>query len=143
MPITVRVKRLDKELPIPEYQTDGSSGMDLYSGEDTIIHPGSFNDIATGIALEIPKGFEGQVRARSGLAMSSGIGVLNSPGTIDSDYRGEIKVILFNLGKDKFTVKRGDRIAQLIIGPVERVEMEEVEVLSKTERGRGGFGSTD
>lgn len=143
MPLKVNIKRLDERLPLPEYQTSGSSGFDLYSSLDCVLAPGDFKMVPTGIALEIPSGYEGEVRARSGLASKFGIGVLNSPGTIDSDYRGEIKVILFNFGKGEFKIERGDRIAQLIISRVEKVHLREVGELEETERNDGGFGSTD
>jgi len=133
-----------EDLPLPEYKTDGSVGMDLYSAvkEDVVIAPGERKLIPTGIRIAIPDGFEGQVRPRSGLAIKHGIGLLNSPGTIDSDYRGEIQVILINLGESPFVVKRGDRIAQLIISPVVKVEWEVVAELPQSERGSGGFGHT-
>jgi len=143
MSLTINVKKLDESLSLPAYQTEGSSGLDLYSSEDFFLAPGDFKMIPTGIALEIPPGYEGEVRARSGLASKFGIGVLNSPGTIDSDYRGEIKVILFNLSKKDFEVKKGNRIAQLIISKVEKVNLREVKELKTTKREDGGFGSTD
>jgi dUTP pyrophosphatase len=143
MSLTINVKRLDETLPLPEYKTWGSSGLDLYASEDCVLAPGDFKTIPTGIAIEIPAGYEGEVRARSGLASKSGIGVLNSPGTIDSDYRGEIKVILFNFSEESFEVKKGNRIAQLIISRVEKVNLKEVKELTPTEREDGGFGSTD
>jgi dUTP pyrophosphatase len=133
-------------LPVPKYQTTGASGMDLYA--DTadksmcIIPPGEKNVICTGIAVEIQAGYEGQIRSRSGLAAKSGVVVLNSPGTIDSDYRGEIKVILVNHSKENYIVSRGDRIAQMVICPVTQVEIVEVEELDITNRGSGGLGST-
>ena len=143
MLLTIKVKRLDESLPLPVYQTDGSSGLDLYASEDCLLAPGDFKMVSTGVALEIPSGYEGEVRARSGLASKFGIGVLNSPGTIDSDYRGEIKVILFNFSKEKFEVKKGNRIAQLIISKVEKVNLIEVKELESTKREDGGFGSSD
>ncbi len=143
MSLTIDVKKLDESLSLPAYQTKGSSGLDLYASEDCLLAPGDFKMVSTGIALEIPPGYEGEVRARSGLASKFGIGVLNSPGTIDSDYRGEIKVILFNLSKKDFEVKRGNRIAQLIISKVEKVNLREVKELKITKREDGGFGSTD
>jgi dUTP pyrophosphatase len=143
MSLTINVKRLDETLPLPCYQTVGSSGLDLYASEDCVLAPGDFKTISTGIAVEIPPGYEGEVRARSGLASKFGIGVLNSPGTIDSDYRGEIKVILFNFGKENFEIKKGNRIAQLIISKAERVILKEVKELAPTKREEGGFGSTD
>jgi len=141
--LKIRVKRLDEELPLPSYQTDGSSGLDLYSSENCILPKGDFRMIRTGIALEIPPGYEGEVRARSGLAAKFGIGVLNSPGTIDSDYRGEVKVILFNFGKEDFEIKKGKRIAQLVFARVEKAVLLEKDELDSTKRENGGFGSTD
>lgn len=143
MSLEVKIKRLDESLPLPVYQTEGSSGLDLYASKDCILASGSFKMIPTGVALEIPYGYEGEVRARSGLASKFGIGVLNSPGTIDSDYRGEIKVILFNFGKKDFEIKKGNRIAQLIITKVEKVNLVEADELNTTKRENGGFGSTD
>ena len=143
MPLKIKLKRLDKTLPLPKYQTEGSSGLDLYAREDCVIKPGDFKTIPTGISVEVPYGMEGQVRPRSGLASKSGIGILNSPGTIDSDYRGEIKVILFNLSNKDYKIKKGDRIAQLVITSVVQVDLEEVESLEETDRNKGGFGSTD
>lgn len=143
MPLKVKIKKLNKNLPLPAYQTEGSSGLDLHASEDCLLASGEFRMIPTGIALEIPFEYEGQVRPRSGLAAKSGIGVLNAPGTIDSDYRGEIKVILFNFSKEDFEIKEGDRIAQLIISRVERIDLVEVDDLESTKREDGGFGSTD
>lgn len=140
--VKVLLKRLNTNSMIPTYMTRGSSGLDLYSAEEKIIPPGKWEMIATGIAVEIPQGYEGQIRSRSGLAKNHGIFVLNSPGTIDSDYRGEVKVILMNLGDEPFKVSIGDRIAQLVIVPVVRAEVLEVEELSITERNDGGFGHT-
>jgi dUTP pyrophosphatase len=143
MSLKIKVKKLNKDLPLPTHQTDGSSGLDLHASEDCFLASGDFKMVPTGIALEIPFEYEGQVRPRSGLAAKSGIGVLNSPGTIDSDYRGEIKVILFNFSKEDFKIKKGDRIAQLIISRVERIDLVEVSDLESTKREDGGFGSTD
>ncbi len=143
MSLTINVKKMDSELPLPAYQTEGSSGLDLYASEEYLLSPGDFKMVSTGIAIEIPSGYEGQVRARSGLASKFGIGVLNAPGTIDSDYRGEIKVILFNLSKKEFKIKRGDRVAQLVISKVEKVNLRETKELESTKREDGGFGSTD
>jgi len=140
--VKVLLKRLNEKSIIPTYMTGGSSGMDLYSAEEKIIPPGKWEVISTGIAVEIPYGYEGEVRSRSGLAKNYGVFVLNSPGTIDSDYRGEVKVILMNLGDEPFKVNVGDRIAQLVISPVVRAEITEVEELSSTERNDGGFGHT-
>jgi dUTP pyrophosphatase len=141
--LNIRIKRVNKELPLPEYQTEGSSGLDLYASENCLLNSGDFEMIPTGIALEIPEGYEGEVRARSGLASKFGIGVLNSPGTIDSDYRGEVKVILFNFGKRDFEIRKGHRIAQLVFTKVEKVNLIETDELNTTERENGGFGSTD
>ena len=131
-------------MPHPTYQTNGASGMDLYAAVEnkTIILPNCVLLIPTGFSVEIPIGYEAQVRPRSGLASKFGIVIPNSPGTIDSDYRGEIKVILMNLGKENFTINRGDRIAQLVIAKYEKISWEEVDILSVTERGDGGFGHT-
>ncbi len=129
-------------LPPPAPSTQGAAGSDLVSAEDVSIQPGSVHAVATGIALAIPQGFEGQVRPRSGLALKHAITVLNAPGTIDSDYRGEVKVILINHGKTPFQITRGDRIAQLVVAPVPPVHFERVEKLSDSVRGTGGFGST-
>lgn len=142
MPIKVKINRLDSGLPLPEYQTEGSSGLDLYSREDIVLGSGDYVTVPTGISIELEGGLEAQIRPRSGLASKSGIGILNSPGTVDSDYRGEIKVILFNFGDEDFTIKRGDRIAQMVISEVISVELIEVEELNMTERDDGGFGST-
>ncbi|MFN3976316.1 MAG: dUTP diphosphatase [Aquificaceae bacterium] len=142
----IKVKRLPhaKDLPLPFYATEHSSGMDLLAAieEPIILKPMERVLVPTGIAVEIPPGFEAQIRPRSGLAIRHGITLLNTPGTIDADYRGEIKVILINLGSEDFVVRRGDRIAQMVIAPVIKVELEEVEELSPTKRLTGGFGST-
>lgn len=133
-----------KDLPLPSYMTDGASGLDLFAAvdEQTIIKPGEWNLIPTGLYVAVPAGFELQIRPRSGLAVKFGIGVLNSPGTIDSDYRGEIKIILINLGKKDYSVKRGDRIAQMVVVPVIRAAIEERDELPPTARDSGGFGHT-
>ena len=130
--------------PTPEYKTEGSAGMDLYANTtfETTIAPLQRVLVPTGIYIELPKGYEAQVRPRSGLAAKNGVTVLNTPGTIDSDYRGEIKVILVNLSNEDFVLKPGERIAQMVVAKHERVEWEEVKVLEATERGEGGFGST-
>ena len=142
----VRIQRLPsaRDLPLPGAASPGSAGMDLRAaiGEELVIRPGERRLVPTGIVLEIPPGWEGQVRPRSGLALRHGIGILNAPGTIDSDYRGEVGVILVNHGEAPFPVKRGDRIAQLVIGRVESIEWVESESLDGTDRGDGGFGST-
>lgn len=139
--IKVKIKRIDS-LPLPKYQTPDASGLDLYSAEDKIIKKKSFATVRTGIAIEIPKGYEAQVRPRSGLAKNYGIGILNSPGTIDADYRGEIMVILFNFSNKDFQIKRGERIAQLVFSPIVKVEWIEIEKLKKSKRNTGGFGHT-
>jgi len=140
----ILIKRLSKEVSLPKYETKGSSGMDLAADINTIIsiEPGKTAVIPTGLALSIPKGFEVQIRPRSGLAAKHKISVLNTPGTIDADYRGEIKVILINLGKDSFKVEKGLRIAQMVVCPVVQAQLKEVNDLNETERGKGGFGST-
>lgn len=131
-------------LDLPEYQTPGSSGIDLRAAveEPIIIGNGERVIIPTGLKMEIPAGYEGQVRTRSGLAATRGLVVLNSPGTLDADYRGEVKVILMNLGSEPLTINRGERVAQLVIAPVARVVISEVEDVDETIRGPGGFGST-
>jgi dUTP pyrophosphatase len=144
MSVAVRVKRLPHgaSLPLPAYATAGAAGMDVVSAEDVTLAPGARHAVATGLALAIPDGYEVQVRPRSGLALKHGITVPNTPGTIDSDYRGELKVILINLGSEPFGIARGDRVAQLVLAPVVRAAWQEVEDLAATERGEGGFGST-
>lgn len=144
----VKIKRLPHAdgLPLPDYQTPDAAGFDLVAAvaPDTTVTilPGARVLIPTGLIFEIPKKMEAQVRPRSGLAIKHGVTVLNSPGTIDADYRGEVAVILINLGKEPFVVTRGERIAQMVIAPVARVKLREVKKLSKTKRGAGGFGST-
>jgi dUTP pyrophosphatase len=129
-------------LPAPAYATSGAAGMDIVSAEDVVIPPGGRHAVATGWAMAIPDGYEVQVRPRSGLALKHGVTCLNTPGTIDSDYRGEVKVILANLGDEPFAIARGDRIAQLVPAEVTRAELHEVTTLDATDRGTGGFGST-
>ncbi len=143
----IKIKRLDdkySDIPLPAYATDGSAGMDIFAApeEPVTIEPGQVTMVPTSLAIALEPGFECQVRSRSGLAAKHGIFALNSPGTIDSDYRGEVKVILANFSKIPFTVSRGDRIAQLVIARYEKIEWEPVPELSETERGDGGFGST-
>ena len=144
----IALKRLShaEGLPLPAYETAHAAGMDLRAAvpENTplTLRPGDRNAVPTGLAMAIPPGFEGQVRPRSGLALRAGVTCLNSPGTIDADYRGEVKVILINHGPDDFIVRRGDRIAQLLIAPVVQATWREVESLDETARGAGGFGST-
>jgi dUTP pyrophosphatase len=143
-PITIPLLRLPHgaDLPLPAYATDGAAGMDVVSAEDVTLAPGARHAVATGFSMAIPQGYEVQVRPRSGLALKHGITCLNTPGTIDSDYRGEVKVILANLGSEPFPIKRGDRIAQLVPAPVQRANFTEVSSLDETTRGVGGFGST-
>ncbi len=143
-PVQIRVKRLPhgEGLPLPAYATDGAAGMDVVAAEDVTLAPMARHAVATGIALAIPDGFEVQVRPRSGLALKHGITLPNTPGTIDSDYRGELKCIMINLGTEPFEIRRGDRIAQLVVAPVQIGRMVEVEALDETVRGAGGFGST-
>jgi len=142
--VAVRIKRLahGEGLALPRYATAGAAGMDVVSAENLVLGPGERRAVATGFALAIPQGFEIQVRPRSGLALKHAISVPNAPGTIDSDYRGELKIILINLGEEQFAISRGDRIAQIVLAPVVRAQWQEVDALDDTERGAGGFGST-
>jgi len=142
--IKILVKKFDKNIKLPTYKTSGSSGMDLvaYIKNKITIDPGKTVMIPTGIAVAIPKNYEIQIRPRSGLAAKKGISVLNTPGTVDSDYRGEIIIILINLSKKSFVVKSGDRVAQMILCPVAKGKLQVVKNLPKTLRGKGGFGST-
>ena len=142
--IEVAILRLahGEGLALPAYETEHAAGMDLRAAEDAILAPGGRAMVATGFAIALPHGFEAQLRPRSGLAARHGVTVLNAPGTIDADYRGEIKVILINHGEASFAIKRGDRIAQMIISPVTRIRFTEEDSLSDTARGSGGFGST-
>lgn len=142
--VAVRVKRLEhgEGLALPAYCTDGAAGMDVLSAEDVTIEPGQRHAVATGLSVAIPAGYEIQVRPRSGLAFKHGITVPNTPGTIDSDYRGELKVLLINHGDASFAIARGDRVAQLVLAPVTQASWHEVDRLDDTERGSGGFGST-
>lgn len=145
-PVPVTVMRLPhgRGLPLPAYETAHAAGMDLPAAveADLVLEPGERALVPTGLAIALPEGFEAQVRPRSGLAARNGVTVLNSPGTVDADYRGEVKVILANLGAEPFTVTRGMRIAQMIVAPVSRASLHEVETLPETARGAGGFGST-
>jgi dUTP pyrophosphatase len=143
-PIPVPVKRLPhfEGLELPAYATEGAAGMDVLAAEDVTLAPGARHAVATGLAVAIPHGFEIQVRPRSGLALKHGVTVPNTPGTIDSDYRGEIKVILINHGTEAFEIRRGDRIAQLVLAPVTQATWLKVDELGETARGEGGFGST-
>ncbi|MFD1612441.1 dUTP diphosphatase [Sphingomonas tabacisoli] len=142
--IEIRLKRLPhgEGLPLPVYATAHAAGMDVVAAEELTLAPGARHAVATGFAIAIPEGYEVQVRPRSGLALKHGITCLNTPGTIDADYRGEVKVILANLGNEPFAIRRGDRIAQLVPAPVQRARFAEVEELDDTVRGAGGFGST-
>ncbi|NLR69286.1 dUTP diphosphatase [Novosphingobium sp. ERN07] len=142
--VPVLVKRLPhgEGLPLPAYATEGAAGMDVVSAEDLDLAPGARHAVATGLSIAIPAGYEIQVRPRSGLALKHGVTVPNTPGTIDSDYRGELKVIMINLGQTSFSIRRGDRVAQLVLAPVTRGTWLEVEELDATVRGEGGFGST-
>ncbi|MEQ9332140.1 dUTP diphosphatase [Thalassobaculum sp.] len=146
MTVAVRISRLPHaaDLPLPAYETEGAAGMDLRAALEApvVLAPGERAAVPTGIAVALPAGYEAQVRARSGLARRHGIAMVNAPGTVDSDYRGEILVLLVNLGREPFTVARGDRIAQMVVAPVARVAWEEVPTLDATDRGAGGFGST-
>lgn len=140
----MKIKRLNNTLPLPSYETENSAGMDLRAciDENIIIKPGERKLIKTGFAIALEKNFEAQIRPRSGLALKNGITVLNTPGTIDADYRGEIGVILINFGNEDFVVENGMRIAQMVISPIVQPELIEVEELDETKRGKGGFGST-
>ena len=144
LPVGVRIMRLPhgEGLALPAYATDGAAGKDVLAAEDVVVPPGGRYAVATGYALAIPPGFEVQVRPRSGLALKHGITVPNTPGTIDSDYRGEVKVILINHGTEDFAIQRGDRIAQLVLAPVVQARWDVVDQLDVTDRGAGGFGST-
>ena len=142
--VEILIKRTTKKIKLPVYKTTGSAGMDIEANieNDIIINPGEKKLIPTGIFVAIPDNYEIQIRPRSGLAINNGISVLNTPGTIDSDYRGEIKVILINLGKEIFKIKNGERIAQIVLSPVVNAKFKEVNELPNSPRGRGGFGST-
>jgi dUTP pyrophosphatase len=142
--IEIKVKRLQgqEDIALPAYETDGASGMDLRAAveEEVVLNPGEIKLIPTGLAVSIPQGFEIQTRPRSGLALKHGIGMVNSPGTIDSDYRGEIRLIMINWGRSPYVIRRGDRIAQMLVSRVARAQVREVAVLDRTSRGDGGFG---
>lgn len=144
--VKVLIKRTSagEGLPLPQYMTDGAAGMDLYAAVENseILNPGEIKLVPAGISIALPQGYEAQIRPRSGLALKHGITMVNTPGTIDADYRGEIGLILTNLGQAPFTINRGDRIAQMVINEVTRAEFIEVENLEDTERNSGGFGST-
>lgn len=140
----IRIQKLDDRAEVPQYQTAGAAGADLHACLDApvTLEPGAIELVPTGLAFEIPKGYEVQLRPRSGLALKYGITLPNSPGTIDSDYRGEIKVIMMNLGKEPFVINHGERIAQMVVAKHETAEFEQVNDLSESTRGSGGFGST-
>ena len=144
--LTIELKKLDnfKALDLPAYETNLAAGVDLRAAisEPLVLAPGARSLIATGLAMALPAGYEAQIRPRSGLAYKHGISVVNSPGTIDADYRGEVKILLINHGQEPFTIERGDRIAQMVIAPVTQANFKIVETLSETERGSGGYGST-
>ena len=148
MSLQIRIQRLahSEGLPLPAYETRGSAGMDLRAavpdGAPLVIRPGAREMVPTGLCIAVPQGFEAQVRPRSGLAARQGVTCLNTPGTVDSDYRGEVKVILINLGEEDAVIRRGDRIAQMVICPVVQADWLQVETLDQTARGSGGFGST-
>lgn len=143
-PVAVKLRRLPhgQGLDLPHYATAGAAGMDVLSAETVTLQPGGRHAVATGLSFAIPDGYEIQVRPRSGLALKHGITVPNTPGTIDSDYRGELKVILINHGSEAFAIARGDRVAQLVLAPVVQARWDEVDELDETSRGEGGFGST-
>ena len=148
MKLTLRMRRLrpeqDDDIPLPKYMTPHASGMDICAAikDPIVLSPGGIVLIPTGLSMAIPLGFEAQIRPRSGLAVKHGIGIVNAPGTIDADYRGEVRVALINFGNNPYTIKRGDRIAQMIIQKVYQVEPEEVDALEETSRNTGGFGHT-
>jgi dUTP pyrophosphatase len=145
MPVTVKVRRVGGRGPpldLPRYMTPGAAGLDLCADEAVELSPGERRLVPTGLSLEIPPGYEGQVRPRSGLALRHGVGMVNAPGTVDSDYRGEVGVLLVNWGRDRVSLARGERIAQLVVAPVERVDLDLVDRLGESQRGGGGFGST-
>jgi dUTP pyrophosphatase len=141
--IKVLIKRAEGGFPpLPAYQTEFSAGADLYAAEASVINPGEWRAVPTGICIAMPEGYEAQIRPRSGLAAKFGVTTLNAPGTIDADYRGQIHVILINHGKDPFNIKPGDRIAQMVLAKTERIQWEETDELPESKRGTGGFGST-
>lgn len=142
--VKVRLTEAARDLPLPRYMTEGAAGLDLAAAveQDLLLEPGKTALVPTGLQLEIPLGFEGQVRPRSGLALRHGVTLLNSPGTIDADYRGEVRVILINLGPEPFTIRRGERIAQLVFSRVAQAELQPVVELAPSARGEGGFGHT-
>ena len=139
---TVKFIKMNKDAIIPDYAHAGDAGMDLYSVEDVIIEPMEWKKVGTGLIMELPKGTEGQVRTKSGIAYNYGVFVLNTPGTVDENYRGEVGAVLYNLNKTPFVIKKGQKIAQLVINEVCYCKTKEVESMSTTDRGEGGFGST-
>ena len=147
-PPTIRFRRLrpdaDADIPLPRYMTSQASGMDVFASvaENVVLEPGKIDLIPTGFAMALPQGFEAQVRPRSGLAVKHGISIINSPGTIDSDYRGEVMIAVINLSPKPYTIQRGDRIAQLVINKIFQAEIREVNQLEETDRNKGGFGHT-
>ncbi len=144
--LKAQIKRLEHgmDLPLPAYMSDHAAGMDLYAAvnPETVIPPGEWRLVQTGISIALPEGYEAQVRPRSGLALKQGVSILNTPGTVDADYRGEVGVILMNHGRQDLVIRRGDRIAQMIVNKIEKIELEEVAELSASDRGTGGFGHT-
>ncbi len=141
-PVAIQVQVVGDAPVLPQYMTPGSSGMDVRAAEAVVLEAGDRAAVGTGLAVAVPRGWEIQIRPRSGLALRNGVTVVNAPGTIDSDYRGEIRILLVNLGRDAYAVERGDRIAQMVLCPVGRVHWEETDSLDSTDRGGGGFGST-
>ncbi len=142
MEVTVKILRDSPDIVLPEYATPQSAGMDLRANEGLVLRPGEIAGVGTGIRVELPAGYEAQIRPRSGLALKHGVTLPNTPGTIDADYRGEIRVILVNLGGAPFEIKKGDRIAQMVVAPVTRVVWQPAQALAESERGEGGFGHT-
>ena len=140
--LKVRLKKIKENAILPHYAHEGDAGVDLYSTEDYVLKPGQITLVSIGIKIAIPKGYEAQVRPKSGLALNHGISVCNSPGTIDSGYRGEVRVIVINHGAEEFKIEKGTKIAQMVFNKIEKAEFEEVENLDNTKRGQGGFGST-
>ena len=140
--VTVCIQVVGDAPVLPQYMTPGASGMDVRAAESVVLEPGDRAAVGTGLAVAVPRGWEIQIRPRSGLAMRNGVTVVNAPGTIDSDYRGEIRILLVNLGRDAYALERGDRIAQMVLCPVGRVRWEPRDTLDDTDRGGGGFGST-
>jgi dUTP pyrophosphatase len=138
----VKVKRLDNEVKVPSYAHNGDSGMDLYANEKVLLESLERKAVGTGLVIEVPEGYEAQVRPKSGIALNHGVTVLNTPGTVDSCYRGEVKVIIMNLGREPYLVERGKKIAQLVFAKVEKAKFEEAHELGTTTRNDGGFGST-